>query len=114
MNLVRLFSGADGESHFEQVPLAFTERGGALTPLRAARGIQFRLRPGTYRSAFHAADAPHYVLYLEGGLEIEVGDGSTHQLRAGDALLVEDLTGRGHRSRALDGRPVLAAFIAVA
>lgn len=114
MQIVRLFSGADGESHFEEVPLAFTGRDGTLTPLRAARGIEFRLRPGTYRTAFHATDAPHYVLYLEGGLEIEVGDGSTRQLRTGDALLVEDLTGRGHRSRALDGRPVLAAFVPLA
>ena len=113
MKIVRLYSGADGESHFAELPLAFTERNGDLTRLQAAQGIEFSLRPGTYRTAFHATDAPHYVMYLEGGLEIEVGDGSTRQLRAGDVLLVEDLTGRGHRSRALDGRPLLAAFVSL-
>jgi hypothetical protein len=44
------------------------------------------------------------VVNLDGGVEIEVGDGTKRILRAGDILLAEDTTGQGHISRAVAGQ----------
>ena len=49
-----------------------------------------------------------------GGVEIEVGDGTKRRLGAGDILLAEDTTGRGHISRAIDERPRLSVFVPLA
>jgi hypothetical protein len=49
---------------------------------------------------------------LSGGqVEIEVGDGSKRRLGPGDVLLAEDTSGRGHRSRAVDGQARTSLFI---
>jgi hypothetical protein len=51
---------------------------------------------------------------LSGGqVEFEVGDGSKRVLGAGDILLAEDTTGRGHLSRAMDGTTRVSLFIAL-
>jgi hypothetical protein len=46
-----------------------------------------------------------------GGVEIEVGSGARRRLYAGDVLLAEDTTGRGHCSRAIDAVPRRSIFV---
>lgn len=42
-----------------------------------------------------------YIIFLEGAQEIEVDDGTKRIFSYGDILLLDDLTGRGHRTRAV-------------
>jgi hypothetical protein len=46
-----------------------------------------------------------------GGVELETGGGEKRRLSAGDVLLAEDTTGRGHISRAIDDEPRVSLFL---
>ncbi len=50
---------------------------------------------------------------LDGEIEIEVSDGEKHTFRGGDILLVEDVEGRGHRTRVINNKPRRSIFVTV-
>jgi len=113
MTIVRIYTGADDRSHFEdaQIPLKSTGKIGFISELMKATGIVFRETGGDYNYDFHTAPRRQYVVNLEGEVEIEVGDGTKRILRSGDILLAEDTTGQGHISRAVAGKPRKSLFI---
>jgi uncharacterized cupin superfamily protein len=113
MRILRIHTGADGKSHFEdlQVPLRDAGKIGYMSETVKATGIVFRETTGDYNYDFHTAPRRQYVVNLEGEVEIEVGDGSRRVLRSGDILLAEDTTGQGHISRAVAGKPRKSLFI---
>ena len=102
MKRIRIYTGADNESHLEELPLAFTEREGSRTALEGAVSVQFIRRPAGQFIDFHPAPArPQYVVYLTASIEIGLGDGTTVVMEPGDVLQAEDSTGHGHTSRTL-------------
>ena len=113
MTVVRLYTGPDNKSHFEdiQIPLKDGGKVGFISQLYKATGVVFRETTGDYNYDFHPAPRRQYVVNLEGEVEIEVGDGTRRILRAGDILLAEDTTGQGHISRAVAGKPRKSLFI---
>jgi hypothetical protein len=113
MTVVRLYTGPDNKSHFEdiQIPLKDAGKVGAISELYKATGVVFRETTGDYNYDFHPAPRRQYVVNLEGEVEIEVGDGTRRILRTGDILLAEDTTGQGHISRAVAGKPRKSLFI---
>jgi hypothetical protein len=113
MKIVRVYTGADNKSHFEdiEVPLKDGGKAGFLSELIKATGVIFRETGGDYNFDFHNAPRRQYVVNLEGEVEIEVGDGTKRILRTGDVLLAEDTTGQGHISRAVGGKPRKSLFI---
>lgn len=113
LTILRIYTGADNRSHFEdvQIPLKSAGKIGFLSELMQATGIVFRETGGDYNYDFHTAPRRQYVVNLEGEVEIEVGDGSKRILRSGDILLAEDTTGQGHISRAVAGKPRKSLFI---
>jgi hypothetical protein len=113
MKIVRIYTGADNQSHFEdlKIPLKDSGKIGFMSELTKATGVVFRETGGDYNFDFHTAPRRQYVVNLEGEVEIEVGDGTKRILRAGDVLLAEDTTGQGHISRAVAGKPRKSLFI---
>ena len=116
MRVVRIYTGNDGESHFEDVEIAlnageFSSR--YSDPVRA-KSVIFRQTGGDYDLGFHNAPRRQYVVNLRGSVEIETGLGEKRVLGPGDILLAEDTTGRGHISRAVDGQPRESLFIPLA
>jgi hypothetical protein len=114
MKLTRVYSGDDGESHFEDLEIPLTQRGGpigAISQLESATGVLFRETEGDYDYDFHNAPRRQYVINLDASVEIEVGDGTKRVLGPGEILLAEDTTGRGHISRAVDGKKRRSLFI---
>ena len=113
MKVLRIYTGADNQSHFEdlQVPLKDGGKIGFMSERMKATGIVFRETSGDYNYDFHAAPRRQYVVNLEGAVEIEVGDGTRRVLRSGDVLLAEDTTGQGHISRAVEGKSRKSLFI---
>ena len=113
----RVYSGADGQSHVEEVELAmkpFTDSEGAhgqSAPREAASGIVFRVAPPGYVLDWHCAPRRQYSITLSGQAEIEVGDGTKVRVGPGDVLLAEDLTGRGHVTRAVGSQPRFYAIV---
>ena len=107
MRVTRIYSGDDGESHFEDIEIPLRDLGeiGKLSALVNATGMIFRETDGTYDYDFHCAPRRQYVINLDAPVEVEIGDGTKRVIAGGEILLAEDTTGRGHRSRAVDGRP---------
>lgn len=113
MRVTRIYTGDDGESHFEDVEIPLQDSGdvGRVSELFSATGVLFRETGGDYNLDFHTAPRRQFVINLDAAVEIEVGDGSRRVLAPGDVLLAEDTTGRGHISRAVDGRPRRSIFV---
>lgn len=114
MNVTRLYTGDDGESHFEdfQIKLEQDGFGGLMSIFQDATGVLFRETGPDYDYDWHNAPRKQYILILSGGgVQIEIGDGTKRQFGPGDVILAEDTTGRGHISRAIDHAPRLSVFV---
>ena len=113
MRITRIYTGDDGESHFEDVEIELQDLGpvGRISKPMGATGIAFRENDGDYHLTFHPAPRRQFVINLDAPVEIEVGDGTRRTLQPGEVLLAEDTTGRGHISRAVDGRPRRSIFV---
>ena len=98
MRIVRVFSGDDGESHFEDVsPEEMVQIANRL----GSGDIQLNRRPSPSFSDYHTAPRRQYVVNLEGTGEFETADGTKVQMAVGDILVAEDLTGHGHIARSI-------------
>jgi quercetin dioxygenase-like cupin family protein len=106
VKIVRIYTGNDQQSHFEDIELSFesAERM-PTTALQAATGVVFRCAPAGHILDWHPAPRRQYVVTLSGSWEIECGDGTVQQFRPGDVMLAEDLTGQGHTSRVVGNQP---------
>ena len=113
MHVVRIYTGEDQQSHFEDVEIELRNAGlgGRMSALHPARGVIFRETGGDYDLGFHNAPRRQYVVNLSGSVEIEVGSGEKRVLGPGSILLAEDTTGQGHISRAVAGQARASLFI---
>ncbi len=111
MQVVRIYTGPDNQTHFQDVDFD------AFAQLAAQVGSgPIRLNQGPARSAmdFHNAPRRQYVVVLSGQMEIEIGDGSKRVLSPGDVLVAEDLTGKGHITRAVGDQPRVSLAVPLA
>jgi hypothetical protein len=113
MQITRVYTGTDGDSHFEDVEIPLEDLGdiGRLSELFEATGIVFRETEGDYALGLHNAPRRQFVINLDASVEIEVGDGTKRVLGPGDVLLAEDTSGRGHISRAVGGQRRRSIFV---
>ena len=112
MKIVRLYTGSDNESHFEEIEIALNPiRDMAASALQPTHGVMFRSAPPTHLSSYHPAPRRQYVVTLSGQVEIETGDGTVRRFKAGDIMLADDTTGRGHITRVVGGQPRHYLFI---
>ena len=108
MQIVRGYSGDDGESHFEDLtPDQLAE---IVFPIGTGP-ITLGRRPSPSFSDYHTAPRRQYVITLSGGVEIGLGDGSVHRFGPGHVTLAEDLTGKGHTTRSVGDEPRISATI---
>ena len=106
MKIIRIYTGADNESHFEEVDVELNLKGRMeVSELETVEGIFFRRVPATHRSDYHPAPRRQYVVTLAGQVEIETGDGTVRRFGPGDVMLADDTTGRGHITRVIGGQP---------
>jgi hypothetical protein len=113
VDIVRIFTGTDGQSHLEDVEVALEDFGmrGKISEVWPGRGVQFRTVEGDYHLDFHTAPRRQLVVNLTGSVEIEVGDGTKRVMGPGSILLAEDLTGQGHISRSVNGEARTCLFV---
>jgi hypothetical protein len=106
MKIHRLYTDTTGESHFADMEIEFTEttRAGRLSPRLQATGIIFREVPPTYDLDWHPAPRRQYIINLDNGVQITASDGEARVIGAGEVILVEDTTGKGHLSKAVNDR----------
>jgi hypothetical protein len=106
MKIHRLYVDDKGETHFQDVEVEFVESGpaGRLSKRLPATGIIFRQVPPTYDLDWHPAPRRQYIINLDAGVQITASDGESRRIGAGEVLLVEDISGKGHLSKALDNK----------
>ncbi len=103
MRCNRLYADEDGESHFEKTEIEFTPNHYAppappfdvSEPVEATRYVMVRF-PAGWISELHRAPRRQLFIVLSGELEGAASDGATISLTAGDTVLMEDTSGKGH------------------
>jgi hypothetical protein len=106
MKVTRIYTGADGESHFEEIEVEI----GKLQP---GDGIIFRQAPPGDVNEWHVAPRRQYVINLSGQSEIEISDGTKRRFGPGDIFVVDDTIGRGHVSRVVGNEPRIYVTVPV-
>jgi hypothetical protein len=115
MRIHNLYEDAAGESHFRDIEVDWAEvtATGRLSQRRPASGIIFRETGADYVNDWHRAPRRQYVITLSGAIEITASDGETRQIGAGDIVLVEDTTGKGHITKSSGEIPRYTIFVPI-
>lgn len=110
---VRMWTGPDGNSLFEEGTIELTEgvRGDFVGKAIAAREISFQETGSGGSYAWHQDPVPRFVLTLSGTLEFETKSGATFIIRPGDVLLAQDNSGSGHKWRLIGEEPWRRAYV---
>ena len=107
--ITRLYTGEDGQSHFEELDMDIGEF--PWGELKDATGVMFRRdEPGTFLD-WHPAPRRQFIITLSGEVEIGLGDGTLRRFGAGGVMLADDLTGQGHTTHAVSAVPRVSVAI---
>ena len=115
MKIIRLYADDNGESHFQDVDveLQAPTKSGRVSARLPATGIIFREVPGGYDLDWHPAPRRQYIIDLDAGVQLTASDGETRRVKAGEVVLVEDTSGKGHLSKTLDGKIRHCIFVPI-
>ena len=107
---VRIYTGNDGQTHFEDLPLPAEENHNIA--LQAGASLVFRCFPADYRSDRDTAPRRHYIFVLRGRWRSELAM-APHAVLDRVMWSSLTLTGQGHTTRSL-GVPRISATVPVA
>lgn len=113
MKITKIFSDEKGESHFQDIEISLIDQGeiGFLSKDIDVKKLQFRKVSAEYNYDFHCAPQKQYIVLLDGGVEIETSLGEIRQFQTRDILLVEDISGKGHKTKNLEKNERTSLFI---
>ena len=113
---VRIWSGADGESRFEEgaIDMAGGARGDLLSGKTGVTSVSFQETRSGGTFAWHDAPARQFVITLSGTLDFQTRKGEHFILKPGDILLAEDTTGGGQSWRLVDDEPWRRVYVILA
>jgi len=120
MQYERIYADAKGDTHFEQANLKLDEadyRPPApmlyVSHARQAGTLQFIRLPSGWTGEGVCPPQHQFFICLQGELEVHASDGRKRTFGPGDAVLMEDTTGRGHSSRVKGGKDFIAAIVSL-
>ena len=115
MRIHNLYVDDKGESHFRDIEVDWVEerRGSKLSKRLPATGVIFRETSGDYDLDWHPAPRRQYIINLDGGVQITASDGEARIIGAGEVILVEDITGKGHLSKSVGGKMRHSIFVPI-
>jgi hypothetical protein len=106
MEYIRLYANDAGESHFEDVETEFADSEYTssapplgLSSMSAATEFRFMKAPAGWESDWHPSITRNFFVVITGEWEVTASDGETRRFGPQSLLLVEDRTGKGHKSR---------------
>lgn len=118
LSFSRLVADADGGSHFEAVDVPVTLQDFAppaqpffVSALQPASQCGFLHLPAGWYGEMHPSPIRMWIFVLAGEMLFEAANGDQRRVGIGDALLLEDTTGRGHVSRVLGEAAVTLAVV---
>jgi quercetin dioxygenase-like cupin family protein len=111
----RLFTGADGQSHIDQVPVAMMADPKepaveSSDPLKMSDAFVVRAAPGMFEN-WHNADKKRYIVVISGEAEVTTTGGEKASIVPGRLYIAEDLTGKGHTFRVVGNQEWVALFV---
>jgi hypothetical protein len=115
MRVHNLYVDDKGETHFRDIEIEWVEEGsaGKLSKRLPATGIIFREVQPTYDLDWHPAPRRQYIINLDAGVQITASDGEARIIKAGEVILVEDTSGKGHLSKAVESKIRNCIFVPV-
>jgi hypothetical protein len=110
---VRLWTGANNNSHFEEgfIELEPGQRGDALSSRIDAVTISFQETASGGAFSWHTAPVRQLVITLSGTLDFQTRDGQHFLLHPGNILLAEDTAGSGHSWKLTDDSSWRRAYV---
>jgi hypothetical protein len=118
LKYVRVYSDSIGETHFEDLEINLDEIDFAppappiyTSDLISSTNYGFlSVLPG-WESDWHPTPQRQFIIYLSGIIEAEVSDGEIRRFGPGSITLVEDISGKGHKSKALGNDKIVLVII---
>jgi hypothetical protein len=104
--VVRIYATPDGGSRVEELTIAPNAKPVDITRMTAA----VYGGSGARAPDWHTAPRKQFAINMTGSLEVELTDGSRRKISS-DLVFLEDLTGKGHVTRALG--PITNVFLHV-
>lgn len=105
MKFQRLYSDAEGESHWQDVEVALEERVFAppaqkievSEPEPVTQMMFLRLRSG-WNEPIHPTPLRQKLICLSGSVRVTASDGEVRDINCGDVWCMEDNHGKGHHT----------------
>ena len=115
MRIHNLYVDDKGESHWRDIEVEWVETRNfsKMSKRLPATGIIFRETSGDYDLDWHPAPRRQYIINLDGGVKITASDGVAREIGAGEVLLDEDTTGKGHFSKAVNSKLRHSIFVPI-
>ncbi len=118
MKYVRLFSDSEGESHWEEVPVALQPRTFAppaqdieiSDPEPAKQMLFLRLRAG-WNEPIHPTPVSQKLICLVGAVRVTASDGESRDIGPGDVWHMEDRHGKGHHTEVISPEDFEAVIV---
>ena len=117
---LRIFADDAGESHVDWVELAMKTKMFAppappldlSEPSPASTFALLRL-PSQWHGEWHPTPSRQWLFFLSGAVTMKVSDGTSFEVQAGTAVLLEDTTGKGHQTTVVGNTEVVIASVQV-
>jgi len=115
MRIHNLYVDDQGETHFRDAAVEWTREGpgGKMSDTLKATGVIFRQTPGSYDYDWHPAPRRQYIINLDAGVQLTASDGEARVIGAGEIVLVEDITGKGHLSKSVNNQMRHSIFVPI-
>jgi hypothetical protein len=117
MKLTRFVATSDGGSRFEEIeiPLDIEREGADGYKLMCSEAFTsdcacFVSLPAELDQDWHQAPTRQFVQLIRGTVEVTTTDGEVRRWSSGDQFIAADVSGRGHKTRVIDG-PAVVIFM---
>jgi hypothetical protein len=118
VRFVRLHADGAGESHMDSEELCIKSSAFAppapplgVSTMEPAAGWRFLHLPSGWVGDWHPSPERMWIFCLKGDMEFQTSDGTVLRVEPGSSMLLEDTTGRGHRSRVIGDRDALLVAV---
>jgi hypothetical protein len=115
---LKIFSDEEGCSHFETNHINLEAKDYAppapslnTSALETADNSVFLELPIGWFGDWHPTPVRQWLILMTGMCEFEAGDGDRVTCKAGDVVLLDDTTGKGHQTKVLGDEAVRIAAI---
>ena len=116
-----LYTDQNGESHFKDGEVGFELINFAppappvgLSRYMSASQLVFFKIPSGWFGDWHPAPKRQFFCCLSGEFELTASDGETRVFGSGDVFLLEDITGKGHKSKVTSKGDFIAGIVQLA